>query len=198
MNFRDERGFTLIEMMLVVAIGLLLLGLSLGGVQGMIKTSGADGGLTQLATALRNARELSVAARRNVQVTFGPVVATPTNTIMATRIDLGGGTVLLRTTTLEGRNRFQVPPSTVTLDTPDGFGKGDSSGINYSGDKTKIPPGAMFTTDGSLINQDGDVVNGSIFIGIPGDPLSIRAVTIFGPTGAMRLWKWDSKKWIEQ
>jgi prepilin-type N-terminal cleavage/methylation domain-containing protein len=189
-NFRDDRGFTLIELMLVVAIGLLLLGLSLGGVQGMIKTSRADGGLTQLATGIRNARELSVAARRNVQITFG------TNTILATKIDSGGTTILMRTTTLEGRTKFQVPPSSVTLDTPDAFGKTDSSGINFSTTAAKTP--AMFTTDGSLINQDGDIINGSIFIGIPGDPLSIRAVTIFGPTGAMRLWKWDSKKWVEQ
>jgi len=185
-HFTDERGFTLIEMMLVVAIGLIVVGIAIPNVQGMIKSSRADGGLTQLATAIRNARELSVAARRNVQVTFG------TNTIMATKIDVGGATVLLRTTTLEGRNKFQPPPANVTTDTPDAFGKADSSGINLG---TKVP--AMFTTDGSLINQDGDVINGSIFIGIPGDPLSIRAVTIFGPTGAMRLWKWDGTKWIE-
>ena len=186
-TFTDQRGFTLIEMMIVVAIGLVIAGMAIGGVQGMLKTSRADSGLTQLATGLRNARELSVSNRRNIQVTFGA------NTIMSTRIDTGGGTTLLRTVTLEGRNKFQAPPTTVTLDTPDAFGKTDSSGINLG---TKTP--AMFTTDGSLINQDGDIINGSIFIGIPGDPLSVRAVTIFGPTGAMRLWKWDSKKWVEQ
>jgi prepilin-type N-terminal cleavage/methylation domain-containing protein len=185
-HFRDDRGFTLTELMLVVAIGLIVLGMSIGGIQGMLKTSRADSGLIQLATGIRNARELSVAARRNVQVTFG------TNTIMATKIDVGGATILLRTTTLEGRNKFQQPPSTVTTDTPDAFGNTDTSGINLG---TKTP--AMFTTDGSLINQDGDIINGSIFIGIPGDPLSIRAVTIFGPTGAMRLWKWDGRKWVE-
>src|SRR5215813_11035697 len=105
-HFTDERGFTLIEMMLVVAIGLIVMGIAIPNVQGMIKSSRADSGLTQLATAIRNARELSVAARRNVQVTFG------TNTIMATKIDVGGATILLRTTTLEGRNKFQVPPAT--------------------------------------------------------------------------------------
>jgi len=185
-NFTGERGFTLIEMMLVVAIGLIIAGMAIGGAQGMVKTSRADGGLIQLATALRNARELSVAARRNVQVTFG------TNTLMATRIESGGSTTLVRTTTLEGRNKFQAP-TTISVDTPDKFGKADSSGINLG---TKTP--VMFTTDGSLINTDGDIINGSIFIAIPGDPLSVRAVTIFGPTGAMRLWKWDSQKWVEQ
>jgi hypothetical protein len=75
-------------------------------------------------------------------------------------------------------------------DTPDAFGMASATAFG-----SLTPP--TFTTDGSLINSTGDVINGTLFIGVQGDPLSARAVTIFGPTGAMRLWKWDGRAWVE-
>jgi len=55
----------------------------------------------------------------------------------------------------------------------------------------------MFTTDGSFINSNGDVLNGTIFIAIPADSISARAITIFGPTGAFHLWRWNGRAWVE-
>ena len=55
----------------------------------------------------------------------------------------------------------------------------------------------MFTSDGSLVDSNGDVVNGSIFFGVPGQPLTQRAVTIFGVTGLTRNWKWRGGQWPE-
>jgi hypothetical protein len=75
-------------------------------------------------------------------------------------------------------------------DTPDGFGKATATAFG-----ALTPP--MFTTDGSLINSNGDVINGTVFIGVTGDPLSARAVTIFGATGAIRMWKWNGSAWVE-
>ena len=33
--------------------------------------------------------------------------------------------------------------------------------------------------------------------GIPGDPLSARAITIFGPTALIRAWRWNGREWVE-
>ena len=41
----------------------------------------------------------------------------------------------------------------------------------------------MFTADGLFVDQAGNLVNGSIFIGQLGKPLSARAVTVFAPDG---------------
>ena len=60
---------------------------------------------------------------------------------------------------------------------------------------THVP--AMFTTDGSFVNSNGDVLNGTLFHRRARRPLSARAVTIFGPTGAMRLWRWNGRAWVE-
>lgn len=185
----QERGFTMVELMLAVAIGLIVMGMAMGGVPGMIKTSRADGGLATLASGLRAAREMAISSRRNVRITFG------TNSIINTRVEYCASpctpaTTVVRTTTLEGRVIFR-PPTGITAD-PDGFGNSATDGINLG---TLVP--AMFTTDGSFVNSNGDVLNGTIFIGVPNDIITTRAISIFGPTGAMRLWKWDGRAWVE-
>ena len=193
MTTGNERGFTLTEMLLVIAIGMLIAGMAIGGVPAMLKTSKADGSLAELATAVRFARESAISNRRNVQVTFG------TNTITITRIEYcataPGGCVspapsstALRTVTLEGRAEFQLMSG--LPDTPDAFGNASATALG-----TNTP--AAFTTDGSFINSQGDVLNGSLFIGVTGDRTSARAITIFGPTGALHLWRWDGRAWVE-
>lgn len=184
-----ERGFTITELMLAVAIGVIVVGMALGGVTGLIKNTRADGGLATAAAGLRAARELSVSSRRNVRISFG------TNTIMNTRVEYctpvatcTPATTLVRTTTLEGRVTFQL--ETGVPDTPDAFGMATATAFG-----SLVPP--MFTTDGSFINSNGDVVNGTLFMGVVNDPLTARAITIFGPTGAMRLWKWNGRAWVE-
>ena len=55
----------------------------------------------------------------------------------------------------------------------------------------------MFTSDGSLIDSAGDIVNGTIFVAMPNQVDTARAVTIFGVTGLTRAWKWRGRKWME-
>jgi prepilin-type N-terminal cleavage/methylation domain-containing protein len=200
----DQRGFTLIELMVTITIGIILVGIGMANIGSLVKSSKADGGLAAVSGALRSARELAVGNRRNVKLTFG------TNTITLTRIEYcpatctnlnyatfpgctstcAQATTSLRTITLEGRTEIRL--TTGVPDTPDGFGGGLAAATAFG---LLTPP--MFTTDGSLINSNGDVVNGTVFIGVYGDPLSTRAVTIFGPTGATHLWKWNGRAWVE-
>jgi Tfp pilus assembly protein FimT len=191
-----EHGFTLAELMLAVAIGMIVVGMAMAGLPGMIKSSRADGGLAALASSVRSAREMSVSARRNMQITFG------TNTMMTTRVEYcappcagGATTTLVKTVTLEGRVQF-IRVSGLS-DTPDAFALGQSAAAALGSLALSSLTPAMFTTDGSFVNSNGDVLNGTLFIAVPGDPLSARAITIFGPTGAMRLWKWDGRAWVE-
>jgi len=193
----QEHGFTMSELMLAVAIGMIVMGMAMGGVSGMLKTTKADGGLATAASGLRAAREAAIGNRRNVRVIF------TANTITNLRIEYCAGSctpalTTVRTTVLEGRVVFR-PPTGISAD-PDGFGNAATDGINLGGgtctsaSSTACP---MFTTDGSFINSTGDVQNGTIFLGVPNDVITTRAITIFGPTGAMRLWKWDGRAWVE-
>jgi prepilin-type N-terminal cleavage/methylation domain-containing protein len=198
-QFRQEHGFTLTELMLAIAIGLIVVGMAMGGVPGMIKSSRADGGLAIAASGLRAAREMAISARRNVRVILA------SNTITNVRVEYCTPTATctptlttVRTTTLEGRVVFR-PPTGISLD-PDGFGNTATDGINLGGGTCTSASTAacpMFTTDGSFINSSGDVQNGTIFMGVLNDVITTRAISIFGPTGAMRLWKWDGRAWVE-
>jgi Tfp pilus assembly protein FimT len=201
-SWKSQRGLTLVELIVVVALGMIIMGMALGGAAAMLKTSRADGGLAELASAVRGARELSISNRRNIQVTFGATSINITRvefcssactvgtyaTFTGCSSTCVGSTTLLRTISLEGRNEFRLTSG--LPDTPDAFGNSTATAV---GSNTPV----MFTTDGSFINSNGDIINGSLFIGIPGDSLSARAITIFGPTGALHLWRWDGRAWVE-
>ena len=73
-------------------------------------------------------------------------------------------------------------------DTPDAFGK--TSATTFPGATT-----IMFTSSGEFVDQDGDPVNGTVFVGREGQPLSARAISIFGPTALIRQWRWGGSLW---
>ena len=69
-------------------------------------------------------------------------------------------------------------------DTPDLFGKPRRS---PSG---RPRPGCSRARARSS-TASGDVLNGTLFISVPGDNNSARAITIFGTTALLRAWRWD-------
>jgi Tfp pilus assembly protein FimT len=187
-RFHNERGVSLTELLLAISIALTVAGLSVGGIMAMVKTSRADGGLAEAVAAIEWAREMSVSQRRNMQVVF-----VEPNQIQIFRVGVNGTaeTTPLRVMVLEGRVRFVK--MTGIPDTPLAFGNSASNGINF-GSSTPV----MFTTDGSLLNAGGDVINGTLFLGVVGDLVSPRALTVFGATGALTPWVWDGRKWNER
>ena len=82
------------------------------------------------------------------------------------RHDLPNGTTLVSTAVLEHRTAFLLFQG--MGDTPDGFG--NQTAIAF-GNAQQV----MFTADGLFVDQAGNLVNGSIFIGELNKPLSARA-----------------------
>ena len=76
-------------------------------------------------------------------------------------------------------------------DTPMRFGLKRPSGIAF-GAATQI----LFNSDGTLIDQNGNPLNGTVFIEIPGMAPSYRAVTVLGGTGRIRGYKWNGVVWV--
>ena len=74
-------------------------------------------------------------------------------------------------------------------DTPDLFGHTGAIAFGST-------PTIRFTSDGSLIDSSGDVLNGTVFLAIDDKAASARAVTIFGATGLIRSWKWNGTAWV--
>jgi len=73
-------------------------------------------------------------------------------------------------------------------DTPDGFGNG--AAVWFGGASP-----VMFTGDGMLTDPAGNVVNGTVFIGQANEPMTSRAITIFGATAAISTFRWNGTAW---
>jgi prepilin-type N-terminal cleavage/methylation domain-containing protein len=183
----SERGFSLVEMLVVTALVMVGTAVAIPVTQAMVNRAKNDSALSVIATFVDAARDRAVAERRNIEISY-----VAPDRLYAHRVEVPSG---LKTQVgylkLEGGQEVHRFLSPTTLpDTPDGFGA--TQAFSFSGTGPW-----MFTSDGSLIDSQGDVANGSIFFGIPYRPESARAVTVFGMTGMMRSWKWRGTQWSE-
>jgi prepilin-type N-terminal cleavage/methylation domain-containing protein len=175
-------GFTLVELLVTVGLIGILAGMSVLMLPGAVTSAKADAGASRLEAALRVAREQAISQRRTIRLTF-----TPPNRIVASRVEVPGpGTTVLATTELEDGMSFRLFPG--IPDTPDLFGNGSATAFGMA---TTV----SFTSEGSFVDQNGDPLNGTVFIGRPSTPLSARAISIFGPTALVRSWKWNGSQW---
>ncbi len=191
---RDARGFTLLEVLVAMTIVIVLLAVSALFMPGVIASAKADSGSSQLMSALRTAREQAVTERRNITISF---VAPNLLEVRRDNLGLNGagdiivtGQTLISTTILEQGMEFQRFAAEVP-DTPDGFAPVGNE-IEFTG----LPPW-QFTSEGTLVSQSGDVTNGTIYLARGNDPLTVRAVTLFGATALLREWKWNGATWFE-
>ena len=179
--FVDERGFSLAEILTIVAIIAVMFGISIIAFQAAATTIQGDANLRILERQLKLARDTAVAQRRSVEVQF-----VGGNELYVIRHDLPSGTTLLQSAYFENNTQFirfdGVP------DTPDSFG--GTQAINV-GAATVL----MFTSDGMFVDGAGTPVNGTLFIGQPGKPLTQRAVTVFGSTARIRTYRWNGSQW---
>jgi prepilin-type N-terminal cleavage/methylation domain-containing protein len=185
---RQAGGFTLIEILVVVAIAGVLTALAMPVSSEYIRWARADSSVESTLRSITVARDLAIAQRRNIELTF----------IMPNRlrlerqdIDSNGvvtGNTVLSEVILENGQQFLVFDG--VPDTPDAFGL--DTATTFGG----ITP-VMFTSDGAFVDSQGDPVNGTVFVGSPNEPLTARAVTIFGVSGLTKIWKWRGDKWMK-
>ena len=181
-RLRTEAGYTALEALLVVAIfGVVSATAAFQMGSSQLKLKG-DGAMRVLIAQLSTAREQAITQRRNIQVS-----CTNGNQIQLIRENWPGpSTTTLSTVLMESGATFEVLNG--VPDTPDNFGNGQA--LNFGGATT-----IRFGSDGMLIDQLGNPINGSIFLAIRGDVRSARAVTIMGGTGRIRGYRWDGRGW---
>ena len=83
----------------------------------------------------------------------------------------------------------------IATDTPDGFATGPPAqpgAVAFGALATRT-----FTSQGTLVDANGDILNGTLFLAIPNQQNSARAITVFGTTALLRYWRWDGSKWVD-
>ena len=141
-----------------------------------------DGVMRVVRAQLNTARELSISQRRTMQLQFPAQ-----NVLQVVRQDVPGGNTVVGAVLFESGAQYVLMPG--LPDTPDGFGH--TKAVDF-GSATTV----MFSSDGRLVDQTGKPVNGTIFVGLPNEPLSARAITVLGATGRVRAYRWTGLKWV--
>lgn len=185
MTAKSERGFSMIELMIALTIILIVSAIAITKLTPNMQQARVDAAMREVIATFRQAREIAIANRRYVQITFpanNQIQVQQMNTLTP-----GAGVVntVISTVTL-------APPLVFNLDgmpdTPDAYGNGGA--IVFEGVVNGPVGGMLFQSDGEFL--DGATflpINGSIFMGMPGQQSTARAVTILGTTGRVRGWK---------
>jgi prepilin-type N-terminal cleavage/methylation domain-containing protein len=190
----NVNGFTLVELIITVGVISVVMVGATAVMPGMLKASRADGSAMLVLNTLRLARDRAISERRNMQLIF-----TAPNHIQVAREEITVPATVPVTTTvimnvyLENGQKFLK--FTELADTPDQFGLVNSP-LAF-GPTQGTAPTIMFTSEGTLMDPSGDSINGTVFIGTAGNVTSARAITIFGPTALVRVWRWDGRRWAE-
>jgi prepilin-type N-terminal cleavage/methylation domain-containing protein len=182
----QARGFSMIEMLVVIAISMVIAAIAIIQARPALMQINANNAKDEVQGALRQARETAISDRRDVQVEFltNPPANPPGSYVRLTR--LGGfccaNTVILM---MPISNSVSYTTFAGEPDSPDGFGNGGA--IYFAGVAGGPPAGMMYQSDGTFTAVGtGIPINGTVFLGVPNQPTTARAITILGATGRVR------------
>jgi Tfp pilus assembly protein FimT len=204
-----ESGFSLLEMLTVVALVIVMASISFISMVPVLKQARVNNAYNTTLAAMRQARDNAISQRTSYKVTFATTTSPVTNTI----------TVTPMLTTFQGAQTtvsYQLPmdvafvalsglPSTG----PDNYGTGLAAiDFGYTAHATGGSQTIYFCPDGSAQDDStgnclGNVDGGVVYIARSGDLLSSRAVTLWGATGRIRGWRLYSNggggyQWLRQ
>jgi prepilin-type N-terminal cleavage/methylation domain-containing protein len=181
-----ERGFSVVELLVVVAIVLVICSASLMAINSVLKASRADTALQIALGQIRQVHQRAIDERRVYRLTF-----TSPGNIRTDRMDFSGGVwtpTFVDSINLPTDIQFTVVSGTPTTTTPNGFGSADNA-LDLSVNNTSGTTQAFFQADGRVLDSLNRVANGIVYLARPSDLASSRAVTIFGTTGRIKGWK---------
>lgn len=194
-----QSGFSLTEMMIVVAVGIAITAMAMVQLNPTLQDFRASSANDQVKSTLRQAREYAISQRRTVAVTF------TTDAYGDPEIQLNDYTVSFGVQAMNPTPLLLVPLSSKVQfilfnnlpDTPDNFG--NKAALCFGGNAYAVGSILKFQSDGTFTDISGNIINGSIFVGIPNQPMTARAVTILGSTGRIKSWTGASgNMWVQQ
>ena len=208
MKSQRQRGMSLLEMMITVAIGLTIGGITFIAMMPMFNKNHVELAYETTLMALRNTRHLAITQSHQYYVNFNPA-GFPAGTIQITYQPpaVGAGALppvqQVSTYTLPSDISYDVMAG-FPASAPDGFGSGVTP-IDFG---QGLGAGALnyvsFMPDGSARDSLGNYNSGVIYLSRTADPnpYNSRSVTVWGATGRVRGWRLYQQAgapiWIQQ
>jgi len=185
-----ERGFSLIEMMIVVAIIMVVLGITFMQIGPMLRESSAQAALQTTLGTMRRAHQTAVDRRQILRVTF-----TQPRTI---QVDQIGFDVTTNKQTVTFLSKIDLPRDiqftvvtgmpTTAATVPEGFGTG-AVAIDFDQDFGGGVNTVYFQRDGRALDSSNRINSGVVYMCRPGDLISCKAVSLMGATGRAKGWR---------
>lgn len=198
MGLRNSRGFSLLEMMIVIAIGLTMAGVTMMALMPLFTKSHVDRAYDTTLSAIRTYRNLAIAqsnryilvpsAPGTITVQFWAYVAPPAVSPAPYTVATINLPPDVAFTTIAG---FPAPG-------PDSIGAGNNpiyfqntmSGVTANCNVVEGgQPCVVFYPDGSAQDDAQNYINGVLYLNQSGNLLSSRAIDIWGTTGRVRGWR---------
>lgn len=191
-----ERGFSFVEVLIVVAMITILLSVAVVSVTSTRQAYAADNAAGQIIRLLREAQGRALSQRQRMRLTIDrdtrQAIIVDENTLAAGAAD-------------DEQIRLEVlPPSTdLAIQQPANYDV-PAAPFNYAVADFTTNGGEWtiyFQSDGSATDATGTPLSATFFFyppsaspNKPANSEQVRALTLFGPTGSARLWKYRKGK----
>ena len=200
MKLRKHRGFSLLELTIVIALGMTMAAVTVMAVMPVFKQSDMNNAYDMTVSVMRFYRNDSITNSKRYIISF-----TSNQTFIVyywgVGVPVSPAPVFVASYKLPYDIQYAVQAGFPNPG-PDGFGAGTTS-ITVNTCATLGDPCIVFYPDGSAQDDQGNYNSGVIYLTRPSDNMySSRAISIWGTTGRMRGWRLynqgGANNWVQQ
>jgi prepilin-type N-terminal cleavage/methylation domain-containing protein len=185
---KKQRGFSLLELMIVIAIGLVMAGVSIMALMPLYKENHLDSAYDTTLSVIRSYRSQSITQSKRYIITFTNP-GTITVQYWGVGVPVSPAPVQVAQYTLPTDITFAVQAGFPAA-APDGFGTGITAIDFDQGMGLGSQDYVMFMPDGSSQDTLGNYNSGVLYLTQTGSNMySSRAIDVFGTTGRIRGWR---------
>ena len=200
MTLRNNRGFSLLELLITVAIGLTMAGITFMAFMPLFKSNHVDQAYDLTLGVIRQYRNQSITQSKRYILTF-TAPRTITVQYWGVGVPVSPAPVTVATYTLPQDISFAVQAGFPAA-APDAFGTGVTAIDFDQGMGLGSQAYIMFMPDGSSQDTLGNYNSGILYLTRPTDMYSSRAIDVWGTTGRIRGWRLynqgGTNKWVQQ